>query len=52
MKNHNKLIWKERIQIMYFITNALSRVHQENAIHRDLHSGNVLFNHLAQQVPN
>src|SRR5581483_10784029 len=42
-QNHNKLTWKERIQITYDIIYALLRVHEENAIHRDLHSGNILF---------
>jgi len=41
-QNHNKLIWEERIQITYEIINALIRIHNENAIHRDLHSGNIL----------
>ncbi|POG62458.1 kinase-like domain-containing protein [Rhizophagus irregularis DAOM 181602=DAOM 197198] len=42
-QNHNQLTWKERIQIAADIILALSRVHNENAIHRDLHSGNILF---------
>ncbi|GBC17988.1 kinase-like domain-containing protein [Rhizophagus irregularis DAOM 181602=DAOM 197198] len=42
-QNHNQLTWKERIQIITDITAALSRIHEENAIHRDLHSGNILF---------
>ncbi|RGB29444.1 kinase-like domain-containing protein [Rhizophagus diaphanus] len=42
-QNHNQLTWKERIQIAADIILALSRVHKENAIHRDLHSGNILF---------
>ncbi|RGB32317.1 kinase-like domain-containing protein [Rhizophagus diaphanus] len=42
-QNHKKLTWKERIQIAVDIIDALSRIHDENAIHRDLHSGNVLF---------
>ncbi|POG83041.1 kinase-like domain-containing protein, partial [Rhizophagus irregularis DAOM 181602=DAOM 197198] len=33
-----------RIQIVANIIKALLRVHNENAIHRDLHSGNILFN--------
>ena len=43
-QNHNQLTWKERIQITTVIIDALSKIHKENAIHRDLHSGNVLFN--------
>ena len=42
-QNHNKLTWKERIQIVENITLALERIHNEKAIHRDLHSGNILF---------
>src|SRR5581483_9728837 len=41
-QNHNKLTWKERIQIARKITIALVHVHNEKAIHRDLHSGNIL----------
>ncbi|PKY24792.1 kinase-like protein [Rhizophagus irregularis] len=41
-QNHKKLTWKERIQIITYIINALERIHSENAIHRDLHSGNIL----------
>ncbi|PKK63985.1 kinase-like protein [Rhizophagus irregularis] len=42
-QNHTKLAWKERIQIAVDIIDALLRIHDENAIHRDLHSGNILF---------
>ncbi|POG58261.1 kinase-like domain-containing protein [Rhizophagus irregularis DAOM 181602=DAOM 197198] len=42
-QNHEKLTWKEKIQIAVDIIDALSRIHNEYAIHRDLHSGNILF---------
>ncbi|GES78394.1 kinase-like domain-containing protein [Rhizophagus clarus] len=42
-QNYNKLTWKERIQIINDITLALSQIYKGGAIHRDLHSGNVLF---------
>ena len=42
-QNHHKLTWKERIGIVSDIINALCRIHKENAIHRDLHSGNILY---------
>ncbi|POG80552.1 kinase-like domain-containing protein [Rhizophagus irregularis DAOM 181602=DAOM 197198] len=42
--NHSKLTWEERIKIVNEVTIALSRIHSENAIHRDLHSGNILYN--------
>ena len=44
-QNHNKLTWKERIEIARYIINAVYRIHKEDAIHRDLHSGNVLYKH-------
>src|SRR4051794_34577343 len=41
-QNHNQLTWKERIQITVDIIGAIDSIHRENAIHRDLHSGNLL----------
>ncbi|RIA86970.1 kinase-like domain-containing protein [Glomus cerebriforme] len=40
---HNQLTWKERIQIIIYIIGAIYRIHNENAIYRDLHSGNILY---------
>jgi len=45
-QNHNKLTWNERIRIASEIINALNSIHQENSIHRDLHSGNILYSQL------
>jgi serine/threonine protein kinase len=42
-QNYNKLTWKEKIQVTYDIVLALSFIYDENAIHRDLHSGNILY---------
>src|SRR5687767_9553920 len=41
-QNHNQITWKERIQITLQIIKSLSKIRCENAIHRDLHSGNIL----------
>ncbi|PKC51233.1 kinase-like protein, partial [Rhizophagus irregularis] len=41
-QNHNQLTWEERIQITVNIIYALDDIHREDAIHRDLHSGNIL----------
>jgi serine/threonine protein kinase len=41
--NHNQLIWKEKINIIRDIIDTLGMVHYENSIHRDLHSGNILY---------
>jgi len=48
-QNHNKLTWKERIKIISDIIYSLYLIHYENAIHRDLHSGNILFFQLDQR---
>jgi serine/threonine protein kinase len=42
-QNHNQLIKKERIKIIVDIINSLGKIHNENAIHKDLHSGNILY---------
>src|SRR5581483_3464653 len=47
-QNHNKLTWKERIKITCDIVYALSKIRDENAIHRDLHSENILFSQINQ----
>ncbi|GES78424.1 kinase-like domain-containing protein [Rhizophagus clarus] len=45
-QNHNKLTWERRITIINDTVYTVSRIHLENAIHRDLHSGNILLNHV------
>ncbi|CAB4435827.1 unnamed protein product [Rhizophagus irregularis] len=42
-QNHNQLTWNERINITFLIIEALYYIHEENSIHRDLHSGNILY---------
>ncbi|EXX64245.1 kinase-like domain-containing protein [Rhizophagus irregularis DAOM 181602=DAOM 197198] len=42
-KYHTKLTWKERIHIAYEIINAACEIYDEKAIHKDLHSGNILY---------
>ncbi|GBC08296.1 hypothetical protein RclHR1_00800023 [Rhizophagus clarus] len=39
----NQLTWREKIQIAVDVANALYIIHEENAIQRDLHSGNLLY---------
>ncbi|POG72984.1 kinase-like domain-containing protein [Rhizophagus irregularis DAOM 181602=DAOM 197198] len=48
-QNHNQLTWEERIQITHEIILALDRIHRENAIHRDLHSKNILHSRYVQR---
>ncbi|POG73006.1 kinase-like domain-containing protein [Rhizophagus irregularis DAOM 181602=DAOM 197198] len=46
-QNHNQLTWKEKINITFEIIRALYIIHFENAIHRDLHSGNILYSQIS-----
>jgi serine/threonine protein kinase len=45
-QNHNKLTWKQRINIIFEINRSLYFIHEENAIHRDLYSGIILYSEL------
>ncbi|PKC56675.1 kinase-like protein, partial [Rhizophagus irregularis] len=45
-QNHNQLTWNERIKITFLIIDALYFIHKVNSIHRDLHSGNILYSQL------
>ncbi|RGB27257.1 kinase-like domain-containing protein [Rhizophagus diaphanus] len=45
-QNRNQLTWKQKINITFEIARALYFIHKENAIHRDLHSGNILYSQL------
>ncbi|POG59158.1 kinase-like domain-containing protein [Rhizophagus irregularis DAOM 181602=DAOM 197198] len=46
-RNNSQITWKERIQIVFSIIDALRWIHKENSIHRDLHSGNILYSQQA-----
>ena len=49
-QNHNKLTWAMKIKIIFDLTCAIHTIHHEvNLIHRDLHSGNVLFSQRSQR---
>jgi serine/threonine protein kinase len=41
--SYNQLTWKEKINIIHIIIGTLYFIHKENSIHRDLHSGNILY---------
>src|ERR1043165_9072134 len=40
--NHNKLNLLNRLQSLYFFTQALKEIHDKGFIHKDLHAGNIL----------
>jgi serine/threonine protein kinase len=41
-KNHHKLIWAEKLEILINIIDNLEFIHDRGYIHKDLHSGNIL----------
>ncbi|CAB5375353.1 unnamed protein product [Rhizophagus irregularis] len=42
-KEFTKINWGKKITILVYISRGLFAIHDENFIHRDLHSGNILF---------
>ncbi|RGB28773.1 kinase-like domain-containing protein [Rhizophagus diaphanus] len=43
LKHEEKITWEEKVKITYQIIKALGKIHKEKAIHKDLHSGNILY---------
>src|SRR4051794_9108178 len=44
LKNHkDKLSWDDKLKLACQITEALDYIHDREVIHRDLHSGNILW---------
>ncbi|POG74000.1 kinase-like domain-containing protein [Rhizophagus irregularis DAOM 181602=DAOM 197198] len=43
-KNFREIKWKDKLNFLEIIINGLYNIHEENFIHRDFHSGNVLVN--------
>src|SRR5207248_4317359 len=41
-KNFKILKWKDKIKILYSIISGLNTIHQEQLVHHDFHSGNIL----------
>ncbi|RGB36074.1 kinase-like domain-containing protein [Rhizophagus diaphanus] len=41
-KEFTEIDWKKKIAILQYISRGLCAIHNENFIHRDLHSGNIL----------
>jgi len=41
--NYNKLTWDDKLSHLYWILNSLTKIHEEEIVHRDFHPGNILF---------
>src|SRR5581483_10664539 len=41
-QNFNSLTWKQKLDIMFYISFGLYFIHEKNLTHKDLHLGNVL----------
>ncbi|GES91831.1 kinase-like domain-containing protein [Rhizophagus clarus] len=41
--NYKVFTWTIKINILYNICNGLKHIHQKQIVHRDLHTGNILF---------
>ncbi|POG66404.1 kinase-like domain-containing protein [Rhizophagus irregularis DAOM 181602=DAOM 197198] len=44
-KNFINITWKKKINILWEIINGLQHIHDNNIIHRDFHSGNILLSY-------
>ncbi|CAB4433285.1 unnamed protein product [Rhizophagus irregularis] len=42
--NYKSFNWKKKIQALFHIANGLRELHDEQIVHRDLHTRNILFN--------
>jgi serine/threonine protein kinase len=43
LTNHNNITWQTKLKIIFEVIKAICRVHEEEYILRDLHSGNILY---------
>lgn len=43
-QNFASMTWRKKLDILYGVAIGLTRIHQKDIIHRNLHSGNVLMN--------
>ncbi|PKY12674.1 kinase-like protein [Rhizophagus irregularis] len=42
-KNYKSFNWKVKLLVLLNIINGLKEIHQKNLVHRDFHTGNILF---------
>src|SRR5688572_29106941 len=42
-RNHEHFNWRSRVGTLFNIINGLKEIHQKRMVHRDFHTGNILF---------
>ncbi|GET57758.1 kinase-like domain-containing protein [Rhizophagus irregularis DAOM 181602=DAOM 197198] len=42
-KNYKYFIWRDKLSALLNIINGLKEIHQKSIVHRDFHTGNILF---------
>ena len=40
--NFNNILWKDKIKLLYYLTDDLKSLHKLGYFHKDFHSGNIL----------
>ncbi|EXX53580.1 polo kinase CDC5 [Rhizophagus irregularis DAOM 197198w] len=43
-ENYKYFDWENKIRTLYYIANGLKKIHKRQMVHRDFHTGNILFN--------
>ena len=43
LTNHNNITWRTKLKIIFKVVKAICRVHEEEYVLRDLHSGNIMY---------
>src|ERR1044072_6959793 len=43
IKNFYKIMWNEKLNILDSVASGLNHLHNQKIIHRDFHSGNILY---------
>ena len=50
-KNFYDLDWNKKLDILNYIISGLNHIHGQNVVHRDLHSGNILYSNSSNKHP-
>src|ERR1051325_4628998 len=45
-KNYWYFSWESKLNVLHYIIDGLVKIHQQQMVHRDFHTGNILFERL------